>query len=693
MTVIHSLTMLRFVFSQKALTCLGVWNGLTLLAGSWTTGVVVRKLIAQAGALETDGLLDGSSASTRRWEILFLERLSFVQTVVLTVALAIITTASLAFLKSLALLKAAQQSRQRRQDIMTCLVAKTIDTQSKEQAENETSPSPTETTWDSTHDSSQEAHELVLKMKILEEYQAFDEPFIAIHCTIVIVGVLVVFILLWFGGVIVFAMFLISEACKMWMDHLRQPVHEAIETNSRQVNARFLDIMKNGTKIKIMATGSKEKEQLLQWEEQSDYAQHRDALLKFCREFLRLAGLSMIPSITALVGWKMLEHGNNNPLDIGFALLISILQLSEVHKSLVSLGFHLDRKEGADDAQDFIDQFIDHSQSGQADIDADAKSILAARRKKETQGLTNLLFSWLPSFCRCCMSRQPDETNPQQSSNETPISNNNAKPDVEMNIAGQEKTLPNNRFVQIYEKSTNVLALENVVVKYPGRPDAILESYSLRLTRNQTHALIGESGCGKSTVLKILARLMSPESGKLILWPGVRVAYVSQDQTLFARTIRDNVTHGADESMVSDADVWNALELAHISDWVRTLPEGLDTLLEEGENSVSGGQVQRLQLAHLFCTCQEADLVILDEVLSAVDPEKRELLIDQLQEFLRGKTSVIVTHHKEMLRICNELHTMTPPLKVSTRCIDSRESRSFRGSSRRSFQSSILSRS
>jgi ATP-binding cassette subfamily C protein CydC len=176
--------------------------------------------------------------------------------------------------------------------------------------------------------------------------------------------------------------------------------------------------------------------------------------------------------------------------------------------------------------------------------------------------------------------------------------------------------------------------------------------------KGKIHALVGESGSGKSTVLKILVGLVTPDSGSLSAWKDMKIAYVSQEQKLFARTIRKNVTHSVTPEMYSDEDVWSALAQAEIRDWVATLPYGLDTVLEDGEKTVSGGQLQRLHLAHLFCTCKDADFVILDEALSAVDEKNREILTERLQEFLRGKTAVVVTHHSEILRICDIVHAM-----------------------------------
>ena len=209
------------------------------------------------------------------------------------------------------------------------------------------------------------------------------------------------------------------------------------------------------------------------------------------------------------------------------------------------------------------------------------------------------------------------------------------------------------------------LALVDLVLTYPGRDKPALYKYSQSFQRGKIHALVGESGSGKSTALKIIADLVRPDHGTIGYWKGMKVAYVSQDQKLFARTVRENVTYGANEVPVKEAHIWNALETANIAEWVKSLPDGLDEVLVNGEAVVSGGQLQRLNLAHLFCTCPDADLVILDEVLSALDQMSRGFLLERLQTFLEGKTAIITTHHSEMVRICDVVHEMSTP-KLAT---------------------------
>lgn len=145
--------------------------------------------------------------------------------------------------------------------------------------------------------------------------------------------------------------------------------------------------------------------------------------------------------------------------------------------------------------------------------------------------------------------------------------------------------------------------------------------------------------------------------------------YSNQTEPTFVNVAMLELFHNErDESLniygmttpIGDNEIWKALEMANIAKFVESLPHGLDEELTDGENMVSGGQLQRLHLAHLFCTWRDRDLVMLDECLSALDERSRDLMIDRLQEFLKGKTAIVITHHSEMLRMCDVVHDLTP---------------------------------
>ena len=318
----------------------------------------------------------------------------------------------------------------------------------------------------------------------------------------------------------------------------------------------------------------------------------------------------------AFIGWHMIQQAETGieALDESCAVLVSVVLLDQVHKALAALFYIHDRQLGAQKAKQAIDDFLACNSSVRRDDDTEV----------ETERNEDDLSSEGESNCDI-------ETGEKSAMTE---------------VVGDPKN----------NTKTNAVYFHDITLNYPGREVPVLGHYSQQLEKGRIHGLVGESGSGKSTLLKILAKLMTPDSGSLSLWDNVRIAYVSQDQKIFCRTIRENVSHST--SKFSDEDIWKALRQAELYDWVQSLPDGLDTLLEDGESMVSGGQLQRLHLAHLFCTGKDADLVMLDEVLSAVDHANREILITRLESFLKGKTAVIITHHSEMLRICDEVHDM-----------------------------------
>jgi len=199
------------------------------------------------------------------------------------------------------------------------------------------------------------------------------------------------------------------------------------------------------------------------------------------------------------------------------------------------------------------------------------------------------------------------------------------------------------------------LSFKDLVLSYPGRDLPALDELNIELTKGVIHALTGESGSGMSSLVKVVADLVQPQSGVMTLWKGKKAAYVSQDLLLFSRSVRENVSYGKKD--VTDEAIWSALEHAHIAPFVRMLPNQLNQVLDE--NMVSGGQLQRMHLAHLFCTGNDADLIMLDECLSALDEKSRDILIEHLGEFLKGKTAIIITQHSEMLLICDKVHDLS----------------------------------
>lgn len=179
----------------------------------------------------------------------------------------------------------------------------------------------------------------------------------------------------------------------------------------------------------------------------------------------------------------------------------------------------------------------------------------------------------------------------------------------------------------------------------------VLKDLSLQVKPGGHIGIIGHSGCGKSTVLKILAGLYEPDHGMVIiagesLPEKIRrqTALVMQRNSLFPLSIRDNITCGHD---ISEERVWMACESTSLSGWIKSLPHGLDTYVGEGGNQVSGGQAQRIQIARALC--KEASVILLDEPASALDRGTGQSVLKALKHLTRDKTVVHITHHPETL--------------------------------------------
>ena len=191
--------------------------------------------------------------------------------------------------------------------------------------------------------------------------------------------------------------------------------------------------------------------------------------------------------------------------------------------------------------------------------------------------------------------------------------------------------------------------LENISFSYENH--TVIKDLSLQVEPGEHIGIVGDSGCGKSTLLKILAGLYAPDRGTAVIagehLPGEirkQVALVMQNNSLFPLSIRDNITCGHN---YRDQMVWAACQNASLVKWIETLPDGLDTNVGERGNQVSGGQAQRIQIARALC--KNASIILLDEPVSALDPDTGHSVLEALCNLTDGRTVIHVTHHQETL--------------------------------------------
>jgi ATP-binding cassette, subfamily B, bacterial len=210
------------------------------------------------------------------------------------------------------------------------------------------------------------------------------------------------------------------------------------------------------------------------------------------------------------------------------------------------------------------------------------------------------------------------------------------------------------------------LSFERVNFHYPTRPEVLaLDDFTLKVSPGETVAVVGPSGAGKSTLFQLAQRFYDPDGGVLRM-DGValtsadpaeirgRMAYVPQDTILFAASARDNLRYG--NWTASDDMVWEAARKANAEDFIRALPQGLDTYLGESGARLSGGQRQRIAIAR--AVLRDSPILLLDEATSALDAESEKLVQDALEKLMAGRTTIVIAHRLATVRSAQRIIVM-----------------------------------
>jgi ATP-binding cassette subfamily B protein len=214
--------------------------------------------------------------------------------------------------------------------------------------------------------------------------------------------------------------------------------------------------------------------------------------------------------------------------------------------------------------------------------------------------------------------------------------------------------------------SQGAIEFRNVEFRYPTRPDApALHDFSLDIQPRETVAIVGPSGAGKSTLFQLAARFYDPQGGQILL-DGVplpeadpsdvreRMAMVPQETVIFAATARDNLRYGHWDA--SDEELWEAARLANAEEFLRKLPEGLDTYMGEGGARLSGGQRQRVAIARALL--RPSPILLLDEATSALDAESERLVQTALDNLMHNRTTIVIAHRLATVRAADRIIVM-----------------------------------
>ena len=220
--------------------------------------------------------------------------------------------------------------------------------------------------------------------------------------------------------------------------------------------------------------------------------------------------------------------------------------------------------------------------------------------------------------------------------------------------------------VKLPQPARGELVFDRVTFHYPTRPDtSALEDVSLAVKPRERLAVVGPSGAGKTTIFQLAERFYDPQNGRVML-DGVdlrdadpadireRIAMVPQETVIFAASARDNLRYGNWDA--SEDELWQAARDANAEDFLRALPDGLDTYMGEGGARLSGGQRQRIAIARALL--RDAPLLLLDEATSALDAESERLVHDALDRLMEHRTTIVIAHRLATVRAADRIVVM-----------------------------------
>ncbi|KAK3571853.1 hypothetical protein QTP86_020453, partial [Hemibagrus guttatus] len=202
------------------------------------------------------------------------------------------------------------------------------------------------------------------------------------------------------------------------------------------------------------------------------------------------------------------------------------------------------------------------------------------------------------------------------------------------------------------------IEFKNIHFNYPSRKDVkILQGLNLKVPNGKTIALVGSSGCGKSTTIQLLQRFYDPDQGEVTLdgrdirtlnvrWLRENIGIVSQEPVLFGTTIAENIRYGREDA--TDEDIERAVREANAYEFISKLPEKLNTMVGERGAQLSGGQKQRIAIARALV--KNPKILLLDEATSALDTQSEAIVQAALDKASAGRTTIVIAHRLSTIR-------------------------------------------
>ena len=243
------------------------------------------------------------------------------------------------------------------------------------------------------------------------------------------------------------------------------------------------------------------------------------------------------------------------------------------------------------------------------------------------------------------------------------VKKGNAAAERVLEILNVSSTLQDKPNALIKENFTEGIAINNVSFQYDD--DIVLNNVTINIKKGKTVALVGQSGSGKSTIANLVTRFYDVSSGSItiddidirdITKHSLRhlMGLVTQDSILFNDTIKNNILLGDEDA--TENQVIEALKVANAWEFVKDLPQGIQTNIGDSGNKLSGGQKQRLSIAR--AVLKNPPIMILDEATSALDTESERLVQVALENMMKNRTSIIIAHRLSTIQNADDIIVM-----------------------------------
>ena len=225
-----------------------------------------------------------------------------------------------------------------------------------------------------------------------------------------------------------------------------------------------------------------------------------------------------------------------------------------------------------------------------------------------------------------------------------------------------------NESITFFNSDSGFISFNSWSFKYEKATEPILTNFNFKINRGEKIAIVGASGCGKSSLSKLLVNILTPTSGNITIdgvdisvydniWLKKHIGYVAQDSILFTDTIANNISYGLDN--VSEDDIIEAAKNANAHEFISNLPNKYQTKLEGTElSSLSGGQKQRISIARALI--RKPQIIIFDEATSALDPYCEELVQQTIKRCFEDQSSsmIIIAHRRSALEIADKIYEL-----------------------------------